>query len=201
MTVVMVAGVTEIVSTRSVPRASVRVMMASMAADPDTPGAGPPPAVDLESAYREHYRSLVRLASLLVDDVGTCEELVQEAFVSVWRRGVVLTQPDRLPAYLRSAVLNRARSHLRHAVVRRRHLQVAPDPAPGAEAMATDPGDEVLAALRTLPERQREVLALRYYLDLSETQIATTLGISKGSVKTHATRGLAALAERLEAPQ
>lgn len=177
--------------------------MASMAADPEPPRAAPAPAVDLEAAYREHYRSLVRLASLLVDDLGTCEELVQEAFVSVWRHGVSLTQPDRLPAYLRSAVLNGARSHVRRRIVRRRHLQLAPDPAPGAEvtAMAGDPADEVLTALRALPDRQREVLALRYYLDLSEDQIAATLGISKGSVKTHAHRGLAALAERLEAPQ
>ncbi len=179
--------------------------MASMAADPEPPGTVASTAGDLESAYREHYRSLVRLASLLVDDVGTCEELVQEAFVSVWQRGAALSQPDRLPAYLRSAVLNGARSHLRHAGVRRRHLRVAadPDPAPAAEAtaMAADPGREVLQALRALPERQREVLVLRYYLDLSEAQIATTLGISKGSVKTHAHRGLTALAEGLEASQ
>jgi DNA-directed RNA polymerase specialized sigma24 family protein len=60
--------------------------------------SGPQPAVDLESAYREHYRSLVRLASLLVDDVGTCEEVVQEAFVKVWRRGGALRDPERLPA-------------------------------------------------------------------------------------------------------
>jgi RNA polymerase sigma-70 factor (sigma-E family) len=164
------------------------------------PDTGP---LDLESAYRAHYRSLVRLASLLVDDVGTCEEIVQEAFVQVWRRGPALREPDRLPAYLRSAVLNGARSAMRHRLVRRRHLQVAPDPAPAAEAtaMAGDPDGQVLAELRALPRRQREVLALRYYLDLSEADIARTLGISAGSVKTHASRGLTALADRLEAPR
>ena len=175
--------------------------MASMAADRRAvsgPGDGP---LDLESAYREHYQSLVRLASLLIDDIGTCEELVQEAFVQVWRRGPALREPDRLPAYLRSAVLNGARSALRHRSVARRHLQVAPDPVPGADAtaMAGDADGEVIAALRSLPERQREVLSLRYYLDLSEADIARTLGISAGSVKTHASRGLAALAARLEA--
>ncbi len=155
---------------------------------------------DLERAYREHYRSLVRLASLLIDDIGTCEELVQEAFVQVWQRGGSLRDPDRLPAYLRSAVLNGARSALRRKGVAGRHLQVAPDPAPAAEtsALAGESEKHVLQALRTLPDRQREVLALRYYLDLSEAEIARTLGISKGSVKTHAHRGLATLAPRLE---
>jgi RNA polymerase sigma factor (sigma-70 family) len=92
---------------------------------------------------------------------------------------------------------------MRHRLVRRRHLQVAPDPAPAAEAtaMAGDPDGQVLAELRALPRRQREVLALRYYLDLSEADIARTLGISAGSVKTHASRGLNALADRLEAPR
>jgi RNA polymerase sigma-70 factor (sigma-E family) len=172
-------------------------MMASMAPERDAAGAAG--HVDLESAYREQYASLVRLASLLVDDVETCEELVQEAFVKVWRHGPALREADRLPAYLRSVVLNGARSHLRRRLVARRHPPVAPDPAPptGAEGLAGDV-DRVLGALRALPHRQREVLALRYYLDLSEAEIATTLGISAGSVKTHAHRGLATLAERLE---
>jgi len=136
---------------------------------------------------------------LLVDDVGTCEELVQDAFIRVWRRGPVLRAADRLPAYLRSAVLNGARSHLRRSATARRHLQPLPNLAQGQgpQPLAGD-GDRILAALRSLPERQREVLALRYYLDLSEIEIATTLGISAGSVKTHAHRGLATLADRLE---
>jgi RNA polymerase sigma-70 factor (sigma-E family) len=173
-------------------------MMASMAPAYDET-AGGPGAGDLESVYRAEYRSLVRLASLLVDDVGTCEELVQDAFVRVWRRHPVLRDDERLPAYLRSAVLNGARSHLRHSGVARRHLQPVPAPTAGPEAtpLAGD-HDRVLAALRSLPDRQREVLALRYYLDLSEADIAATLGISAGSVKTHAHRGLATLAERLE---
>jgi RNA polymerase sigma factor (sigma-70 family) len=204
--------------------------------EPADRAAVAPTAVDLESAYREHYASLVRLASLLVDDVGTCEELVQEAFVKVWQRGGAVRDPERLPAYLRSAVLNGARSHLRKVVVRRRHLRSVPPPGasgrrmsrsgsssspsagpppagsggsdgpgtdtsegPEAGAVAADETRLVLAALRTLPDRQREVLALRYYLDLSEAEIAATLGISPGSVKTHAHRGLAALTGRLEA--
>lgn len=173
--------------------------MAPMAAAPRPMGASPG-SIDLEAAYREHYRSLVRLASVLIDDLGTCEEIVQEAFVQVWRRNPRLVDPERLPAYLRSTVLNGARSALRQRAVRRRHLATAPRGAPAAEAtaLAGDPDGEVLAALRGLPDRQREVLSLRYYLDLSEHQIATTLGISAGSVKTHASRGLAALSHQLE---
>ena len=156
---------------------------------------------DLGSLHRDHYRSLVRLASLLVDDVGTCEELVQDAFVAVLSRSAALREPARAPAYLRSAVLNGARSHLRRRAVRRR-----PGPGDAAEdqrspessAVAADEQDAVLAALRSLPDRQREVLALRYYLDLGEAEIAETLGIAPGTVKTHAQRGLAALHVALE---
>jgi RNA polymerase sigma-70 factor (sigma-E family) len=172
-------------------------MMTVMASSPGEPAAAWP---DLAGLYREHYRSLVKLASLLVDDVGECEELVQDAFVRVFRGGAALREPDRAPAYLRSAVLNGARSHLRRREVRRRHLVAVPDPAPSAEAraVASDEARRVLAALRSLPDRQREVLTLRFYLDLSEAEIAETLGISTGSVKTHAHRGMAALASRLE---
>lgn len=148
--------------------------------------------VGLEELYAEHYRSLVRLAALLVDDVGTCEELVQDAFVGVLRRRSAWDDPARAAAYLRSAVLNGARSALRKRRVRER-----PVPAPVRSGEADD-NRHVLAALRSLPDRQREVLAMRYWLDLSEADIASTLGISAGSVKTHASRGLAALERVLE---
>jgi RNA polymerase sigma-70 factor (sigma-E family) len=173
-------------------------MMAPMAPVHDSASGAPAPS-DLEAAYREHYRSLVRLASLLVDDVPTCEELVQDAFVRVWRGGPRLVATDRLPAYLRSAVLNGARSHLRRRLVAQRHPPTPPHPAADpADGARTGDDERVLDALRSLPDRQREVLALRYYLDLSEAEIARTLGISTGSVKTHAHRGLEALAGRLE---
>lgn len=122
-----------------------------------------PEPLSLAGLHRDHYRSLVRLASLLVDDVDTCEEIVQDAFVNVWRRRDRLDDQTRIPAYLRSAVLNGARSTLRRRVVRRRHLEAAPDPTPSAEtaALADHEAARVLVALRGLPERQREAIARR----------------------------------------
>ena len=156
----------------------------------------------LVGLYQAHHRDLVRLATLLVDDQGSAEEAVQDAFVAMARRGAQgLEDPG---AYLRTAVLNNARSALRKRRVRRRHLRSVERPAvtPGADhdVLVDDDARQVLAALGELSERQREVLVLRYWADQSETEIATSLGISAGSVKTHAHRGIAALARILEAP-
>lgn len=151
----------------------------------------------LERLYAAHWRELVRLSVLLVRDTATAEEVVQDAFVAVHARWGRLRDPDLALAYLRQSVVNRSRSALRHRSVVARHLERTRRPAdvPGADQAALD-GDlraGVLDALRALPQRQREVLVLRYYLDLSEAQIADTLGISPGSVKSHASRGAAAL--------
>ncbi len=156
----------------------------------------------LEELYAAHWRQLVRLAVLLVRDVGTAEEVVQDAFVAVHARWHKLHEPDKALAYLRQAVVNRSRSALRHRAVVNRHAarETDPHPLPGADQPALDANrrSAVLDALRALPRRQREVLALRYYLDLSETEIADTLGISRGSVKAHASRGSAALRNLLD---
>jgi RNA polymerase sigma-70 factor (sigma-E family) len=155
----------------------------------------------LELLHREHYASLVRLASLVLGDVGLSEQVVQDAFVKLHLRWGGLRQLDRAPAYLRSCVLNGARSHLRHQKVRDRHdarRTVAPaSGTPEASVFAAAEHERVVAALRRLPERQREALALRYFLDLPEAEIAAAMGVSAGSVKTHVHRGLAALAQLL----
>jgi RNA polymerase sigma-70 factor (sigma-E family) len=155
----------------------------------------------LELLYAAHWRRLVRLAVLLVHDVGTAEEIVQDCFVSVHARWSRLHDPDKALAYLRQSVVNRSRSHLRHLSVVRRHAHQAapPEPAAGADHDVHDHARRatVLDALRRLPRRQREVLALRYYLDLSEAEIAETLGISRGAVKSHASRAAAALRAQL----
>jgi RNA polymerase sigma-70 factor (sigma-E family) len=133
-------------------------------------------------------------------DPHHAEEVVQDAFVamhSAWHR---LDDPDKALAYLRQAVVNRSRSALRRRVVAAKY-QPAPMPdEPSAEhgALAAVERIEVMRALRQLPRRQRETLILRYYADLSEAQIAETLGISQGAVKSHASRGIAALRATME---
>lgn len=150
--------------------------------------------------YSTHYRSLVRLAVLLVRDVATAEEVVQDSFVAMhgaWRR---LRDSDKALSYLRQSVVNRSRSVLRHRVVVDRN---APKPAPdmpSAEqgALSLLERSAVIAALRTLPPRQREALVLKFYADLSEAQIAASMGISQGAVKSHTARGMASMRAVLE---
>ena len=148
----------------------------------------------VEQLYAAHWRQLVRLSVLLVRDLGTAEEVVQDSFVALHDRWSRLRDTERALAYLRQSVVNRSRSVLRHRKVEAKHAPV-PGVAPAADdgALAHARRDAVLDAMRQLPDRQREVVALRYYLDLSEADIAETLGISRGAVKSHSSRGLAAL--------
>ena len=143
----------------------------------------------------------MRLASLLLDDVGSCEEVVQDAFVKMHTLRARPT-PGKEAAYLRSVVLNGARSRMRKRMVRRRFVPDAPTATESAESGALEQiqNEALIDAVRSLPRRQAEVLTLRYYHDLSEAEIAETLGISPGSVKTHASRGLAALERTMTPP-
>src|SRR5262249_19547674 len=150
--------------------------------------------------YTTHYRSLVRLAVLLVRDVATAEEVVQDSFIamhSAWRR---LRDNDKALSYLRQSVVNRSRSVLRHRMVVDRNAPKPPPDMPSAEqgAITLLERSAVVTALRTLPPRQREALVLRFYGDLSEAQIAAAMGISKGAVKSHTARAMTALRSVLE---
>jgi RNA polymerase sigma-70 factor (sigma-E family) len=150
--------------------------------------------------YSTHYRSLVRLAVLLVRDVATAEEVVQDSFIAMhgaWRR---LRDSDKALSYLRQSVVNRSRSVLRHRVVVDRNAPKAAPDMPSAEqgALSRLERSAVIAALRKLPTRQREALVLKYYGDLSEAQIAAAMGISRGAVKSHTARGMASLRVVLE---
>jgi RNA polymerase sigma-70 factor (sigma-E family) len=148
--------------------------------------------------FREHHLELVRLALVMVGDLATAEDVVQDAFERLHRGWRGLRQPSSGLAYVRSSVLNGCRSVHRRAAVARKHApQLAdPDAAPADTAAADDRG-EMTAALLSLPRRQREVLVLRYYLDLDIAEIAETLRISPSSVRATNTRGLAALAKAL----
>jgi len=147
-----------------------------------------------------HYQRLVRLAALLVRDVATAEDVVQDSFVAMhdgWQR---LRDAESALAYLRQAVLNRSRSVLRHrAVVEKYPEKPSPD-MPSAEhgALVQLERSAVITTLRKLPGRQREAIVLRYYADLSEAEIAAAMGISCGAVKSHTARAMAALRADME---
>jgi RNA polymerase sigma-70 factor (sigma-E family) len=150
--------------------------------------------------YSANYRALVRLAAMLVRDLGTAEEVVQDAFVAMhggWRR---LRDPDKALSYLRQSVVNRSRSVLRHRAVVEKYAPKGLPDAPSAEAGAIGELERsaVVDALHRLPARQREALVLRYYADLSEAEIAQSMGISRGAVKSHTARGMAAMRNVLE---
>jgi RNA polymerase sigma-70 factor (sigma-E family) len=142
----------------------------------------------------------VRLAALLVRDVPTAEDVVQDSFVAMhdgWQR---LRDAESALAYLRQAVLNRSRSVLRHRAVVEKHPEKPSPDMPSAEhgALVQVERSAVIAALRNLPARQREAIVLRYYADLSEAKVAAAMGISCGAVKSHTARAMAALRADLE---
>jgi RNA polymerase sigma-70 factor (sigma-E family) len=150
--------------------------------------------------YTAHYNQLVRLAVMLVHDVQTAEEVVQDAFEAMhlaWRR---LRDTEKALSYLRQAIVNRSRSVLRHRKVVEMH---PPKPAPDEQsaehaALTLIERSAVTSALRALPVRQREAVVLRYYGDFSEADIAQAMGISRGAVKSHTARAMAALKSILE---
>ena len=161
--------------------------------------AGPTPKTPVTVVA--HYRSLVRLAVLLVRDEPTAEEIVQECFIAMhdgWHR---LREEDKALSCLKQAVVNRSKSVLRHrSVVDRNAPKPAAPDMPSAEqgAMSLLERSAVITALRGLPGRQRQALVLRYYADMSEAQIAVMMGISKGAVKSHTARGISSLRAVLE---
>ncbi len=156
---------------------------------------------DLATLYTEHAPRLLRLAGVLVRDPGAAEDVVQEAFVRLAVAGRRLREPDRAGAYLRTTVVNLCRNRWRHRSVVERHPPEQPLSNSSAEddALRSSAQRQVVDALRSLPTRQRECLVLRYWMGLSESEIAGTLGIAGGSVKTHMKRGLAAIERRLRA--
>nr|WP_245613779.1 SigE family RNA polymerase sigma factor [Knoellia sinensis] len=158
----------------------------------------------VSSLYAVHWTPMVRLAWLFVHDDLLAEEIAQDAFISLHRKWHEV-QEGRGAAYLRQCVVNGARSALRHHKVEQRYLESLPHgtrhlrvASAEDEAISATGAADLFHRLQKLPTRQREVLVLRYYLDLSEAQIADSLGIAPGSVKAHAHRGLAALRTQME---
>jgi len=172
-----------------------------------SPGAqldAPPDASDADDLvhglYLQHAVTLVRMAKLLLRDQESAEDAVQDAFLGLYRALDRLTDHDDLMPYLRAAVINRCRSVLR---TRRRAMlrPVQHEPevsSPESAAMAAEERRAVLEAVSRLPRRAREVLVLRYYLGLTDEQVAITLAVSRGTVSSTASRAIAALGKALK---
>jgi len=186
-------------------------------ARPDAAGCAPSlqghdlprdPDVAVTELYDAHWHRLVRLAWLLLRDQLAAEDVVQDAFVATHRSWASIRDGGRVVGYLHAAVVNGCRSVQRHQVVvdRQNARDAAAVEAPGrgshdsaeSEALRSAERAAVARALHALPTRQREVLVLRYYADLSEAQIAAALEISPGAVKTHAHRGLTSLRRTID---
>ncbi|MGW5673592.1 sigma-70 family RNA polymerase sigma factor [Streptomyces sp. NPDC003860] len=196
------------------PVVTVRHRRAAAAADEEQPAAANAvdntiaTAVDGADGEREaalarlfeaHYTSMLRLAALLGADDP--ENIVAEAYYEIYRKWRKLRDVARAEAYLRSVVCNLTRMRIRHLQIVRKHAEApSTEPAASAEytALLHDDQQALIQALQQLPARQREALVLRHWMGLKEGEIATSMGISAGSVKTHTARGLAALTQMME---
>jgi len=163
------------------------------------PAAAPP--ITIDDLYRSHRMQMVRMAILLVDDMASAEDVVQEAFAGLYRNWGGLRDRNAAIGYLRTAVVNGSRSMLRRRRTARAYVPPDPGTARSAESLALLSAEHqaVVNALGDLAPRQREVLVLRYYGGLSEAEIAEATGLSKGTVKSTASRAVAKLGDIMRA--
>jgi len=169
----------------------------------EEPPARQAAAADTEAAvgalYDDAAVGLIRLAYLMLGDRPSAEDVVQDAFFGLYRNWARLADHDRALAYVRSSVLNGCRSALRRRAAGRRLTTYQP---PAASAEATALGHEerrqVMQAVRRLPDRQREALVLRFYLDLPDAEIARIMGLRPSSVRSATHRALKTLGQSLE---
>jgi RNA polymerase sigma-70 factor (sigma-E family) len=174
------------------------------AVPPDQAVFGPRAQDGIADLFHARHLELVRLATLLVGDRATAEDVVQDVFVKAcghWQR---LTENGLAVSYFRTAVVNACRSvHRRRGIALRfgrgadAALWSEPEPSAESAVLLTEDRRRVLRALGRLPSRQREALVLRYYQRLTEAEIAEAMGISRGTVKSTLSRGLDALGGRL----
>ncbi|HXB46329.1 MAG TPA: sigma-70 family RNA polymerase sigma factor [Streptosporangiaceae bacterium] len=166
-------------------------------ADCVTPGGGTDADTAVTALYAEHALGLTRLAHVMLGDRPAAEDVVHDAFAGLYRNWQRLHDQARAQAYLRTSVLNGCRTVLRRAG--RPLLFDVVEHEPGAEASVLASADRaaVLAALRGLPDRQREALVLRFYLDLPDAEIAAAMSVGESTVRSTIHRGLAAVARIL----
>jgi RNA polymerase sigma-70 factor (sigma-E family) len=159
-------------------------------------------ADQVTTLYRVHGMDLVRIAAVMLGSRAGAEDAVQDAFYGLYRRWHQLADPHNALPYVRSAVMNRCRSELRRQARLQRRADQNHRPldaeSPEQAAILGEEHRDVVAALRRLPDRQRESLILRYFMDLPEPEIAAAMGVSQGTVKSTTSRALAALARQLK---
>ncbi len=165
--------------------------------EPPALAAGQDRSAAITALYREHALGLIRLAHVMLGDKTAAEDVVQEAFCGLYRRWGHLKEPDKAVTYLRSSVLNGCRS-LQRRTRRESRAPVWTAPASADPTLTSEERKLLVDAMRHLPERQREALVLRFYLDMSDAQIAAAMGISQGTVRSTTYRGLAALGVALK---
>ena len=162
------------------------------------PGA----SVGVTELYQAHAVGLIKLGVIMLGDRTAAEDVVQDAFFGLYRNWGRLSDPLNALAYARASVLNGCRAALRQRIRRERRLSVIADVAtaesPESAVLLGEEHREVLAAMRRLPDRQREALVLRFYLGVSEEETARAMGISRGTVKSSTSRALAALGRMLK---
>lgn len=161
---------------------------------------GPADRAGVVSAlYADHALSLIRLAHIMLGSRQAAEDVVQEAFLGLYRRWAQLDDRSRALGYVRSSVLNGCRSALRgRRTVELDGSHQLPVTSAESAALSAEERSELLAALRGLPPRQREALALKYYLDLSDPEIADAMGIGQSTVRSTLHRGLTALGRAIK---
>jgi RNA polymerase sigma-70 factor (sigma-E family) len=172
---------------------------------PPDPCAPPEARQQVAALYQAHALGLVKLAKIMLGDQSVAEDIVQDAFLGLYRKWPSLEDQDRALGYLRASVVNGCRTAHRGRTRRDRALRLTPragDIVSAEEsALIGEANREVMDALRALPARQREAVVLRYYLDLSEDQAAKAMNVSRGTVKSATSRGRAALARTLKEDQ
>jgi RNA polymerase sigma-70 factor (sigma-E family) len=173
----------------------------------DAPGPGAADAADSVTAlYQAHAVGLIRLAIIMLGDRAAAEDVVQDAFLGLYRHWDGLSDTANALTYVRSSVLNRCRSVLKQLPRRDRRDRAAAasgelsksGESAEASVLLSEEHREMLAAIRTLPDRQREALVLRFYLDMSEEETAHAMRISRGTVKSATSRAITTLGRMLK---
>ncbi|HTR94057.1 MAG TPA: sigma-70 family RNA polymerase sigma factor [Trebonia sp.] len=172
---------------------------------PPRPGLRPPADEGVTALYAEHAVGLIRLGFVMLGDRGAAEDVVQDAFLGLYRNWGRLNDPANALTYLRTSVLNGCRAALRARARRDRRDRAAAagdgwlqfDSAEAA-VLLSEEHREVLAAVRKLAPRQREALMLRYYLGLSPDETARVMGVSTGTVKSAVSRAIAVVGRALK---